>query len=49
MIYVFNSKLTEDYQKYCKSPRLSIILARYLREFLYAFRELYKDFELVTI
>ncbi|XP_055325014.1 uncharacterized protein LOC129579209 isoform X2 [Sitodiplosis mosellana] len=39
-------KLAEDYQKYCKSPRLSIILARYLREFLYSYRHLYKGFDL---
>ncbi|XP_031619839.1 uncharacterized protein LOC116338602 [Contarinia nasturtii] len=39
-------KMVEDCQKYCKSPRLSITLARYIREFLYTYRYLYKGFEM---
>lgn len=42
-------KLFEDSSKYCKSARLSILLARYVREFLYSYRHLYKGFELVCI
>lgn len=42
-------KLAEDSSKYCKSARLSILLARYLREFLYSYRHLYRGFELVCI
>lgn len=40
-------KLSDDYPKYCKSPRLSYLLSRYVREFLYTYRHLYKGFEQV--
>lgn len=42
-------KLHEDYPKYCKSSKLSIVLARYLREFLYVYRELYQGYPMVTV
>lgn len=47
LLSFFHRKLTEDYPKYCKSARLSATLAKYVRENLYTYRQLYKPFELV--